>query len=67
MHIAITRGKFAFSHLEDAGDRIPKEDLVTSMFFGTLQYLPVAEIVRFLTRALLTPTAPEVDERLELA
>jgi hypothetical protein len=59
MHIAITKRKFDFSHLEDTGGRIPKEDLITSMLFGTLQYLPAAEVVRFLATALRTPTAPE--------
>ena len=52
MHVAILRRKFDFSRLKDAESRIPQEDSVTSMVFGTLQYLPAVEIVRFLTTAL---------------
>ena len=58
MHVAILRRKFDIARLKEADSRLPQEDLVTSMVFGTLQYLPAAAIVRFLTTALRTLRAP---------
>lgn len=58
MHVAILSRKCDFARLTTAASRVPQEDLVTSMVFGTLQYLQPAEIVRFLATALCILRTP---------